>query len=371
MRLEVMVKMFGKDYSDATSLVLYYIDDEYRKTRADLLTTIGNKPNIWLKAVTIARENGLLYYFAKNVLEIGGGLPSSYLKGIVEQEKKGFEKLKNTVTFINRFFQDEGLDFMFIKLYRSVPYVPRDVDILVKKEQNQQLVAALRKRNIALKEFYGVEVNIEKEGLLKVDLYQGFYYLSLHFMDDNFLWKNPRAVDICGIKCSIPSVNADFLSLLLHAILGHRYLSLLDFLYVKSLLRKGVNIDETFYQAQKFKWAHGFQTIVSTIQNIQNIYYGLYLKSNKTVSTNFPYAFSTKFIWEAFQGFPHMKMSSKTKFVFILSTLIENAFQKYRLIQRSVPVEMSNEIKDIIMRGIHKVRSLSGDYKWSYSVTGK
>jgi len=358
--LEVTVKTFSKGYNEATSLVLYYVDDEYRKTHPDLLTMIGNKPDVWLKAIAIARENGLLYYFSKRVIE-EGKFSNEPFKKIVEQEEKNLIKLKKTLHFINSLFEREGLDFMFIKLYRGIPYAPRDVDILVRKEQSHQIFAALKRRNITLKRFNGVETQFKEEGLLKVDLYQGFYYLSLDFLDGEFLWKDSRTVNVSGVDCLIPSYEADFLSLIIHAILGHRYLSLLDFLYAKSLLNRKLNLDESLRQAKKYGWSSAFLTMVSTIQNIHQ---ELYLGANTTKLINFPYTFSPRFILKAFQGFSNMPISAKTKFTFILSTMIDSVFHEYQMIQRSTSFEAPDEVKNAVMRIIHKVRGLSGDYKY-------
>jgi len=176
---------------------LYYVDDEYRKTHPNLLTR--NKPDIWLKAIGIA----------KRVVEEERFLKDPFEK-IVEQEERKLIKLKQTLDFINSLFRQEGLDVIFIKLYRGIPYTPRDVDILIRKEQSHKIFATLKGRNITLKRFNGVETQFEEKGLLKVDLYQGFHYFSLDFLDNDFLWKNPRTVSICGIECLIPNCEADF-----------------------------------------------------------------------------------------------------------------------------------------------------------------
>jgi len=201
--------MFGRGYNEATLLVLYYIDDEYRKIHPDFLTTIRNKPDVWLKAIGIAKEDGLLYYFAKRVVEEERSLKDPFEK-IVEKEERNLIKLKQTLDFINSLFEQEGLDVMFIKLYRGIPYTPRDVDILIRKEQSHQVIMALKRRNIKLKKFNDVETQFEENDLLKVDIYQGFHYLSLDFLDNDFLWKNPRTVNICDVECLIRAMRLIF-----------------------------------------------------------------------------------------------------------------------------------------------------------------
>jgi hypothetical protein len=335
---------------------LYYVDEEYRKAHPNLLTR--NKPDVWLKAIRIAKENGLLYYFAKRVVEEERFLRDPFKK-MVEQEERNLVKLKQTLDFINSLFRQEGLDVMFIKLYRGIPYTPRDVDILIRKEQSRQVFMALKRRNIKLEKFYGVETQFEEKGLLKVDLYQGFHYLSLDFLGDEFLWKNPRTVNICSVECIIPSYEADFLSLIIHAFLGHRYLSLLDFLYAKSLLNNDhLKFDELLYQVEKYKWSYIFQIMVSIIRDL---YQELYSGSGIT-SIDFPYRFHPFFILKALNS-AGLQINTGKKMAFILSTLIDNAFYEYTIVRRSMPIELPSEVKKRMMKSIHKIRSLSGDRK--------
>jgi len=355
-----MVKMFRRDSNDAISLVLYYVDEEYREVHPNLLTTMENRKITWVKALRIAEENGLLYHFSKKLLEDGGELPNELLKNILRQEEENLVKLKKTLHFVSSLFREEDLDFIFIKLYRGKPYVPRDVDVLVKRAQNQRIVSELKKRNVTVRTFYGVETQFEKEDLLDVDLYQGFYYLSLPFLEAEFLWRDTRTVNICGVECPIPGNDADFLSLLIHALLGHRYLSLLDFLYSKSLLLNGsLNIDELVYHTKQLGWSDAFMTMVTTVQSIHR---ELYLNLNSR-PIDFPYIFSPKFIWKAFRGFEDVPISTKTKFAFTLSTLIDAAFNEYQTIQRSVSFEMPKGIEDFIMKWIYRIRGWCGDRK--------
>jgi hypothetical protein len=353
-----MVKMFGRSYSEATSLVLYYVDDEFRKTYPDLPTIMGNKPKIWLKTVAIAKESGLLYYFSKRLFE-EGMLSKSSLEYMVKEEEKGFKKLRNTLLFIKSVFESEGLDFRIIKFYRNIPYVPRDVDILIRKDQTDQVFAVLGKKGVIRSFSNGVETQFRKKDLFKIDLYQGFHYLSLNFFDDEFLWKNPRIVNICCIECPIPSYEADFLSTVIHSFLGHGYLSLLDFIYIKDLMNKIYNFNEILYQVRKYNWSYAFLSMISTI--IQ-FYQEIYLKSN---IIDFPYVFSPKFILKTFNGFANMPINAKSKFAFILSSLINYLFHEYQKSQRFIPIEIPKDIKDPIMKCIWKVRSLSGDYSLS------
>jgi len=347
--------------SDIIPLILFYLDKEFRNLHPNLSATIENSNFRWAQTLRVAEENGLLYYFLKNLLEEKAlELRSDLLTKIMSREERNFERLRKTLDFFCSFFKDENADFVFIKLYRGLPYTPRDVDILVKSEEMLRIKSALKQNGFSVKTYNTVETSCRKEGLLRVDLYQGFYYLSLPFFDEEFLWKDPRKIDICGVKCLIPNREADFLALLIHALLGHRYLSLLDFLYAKSFLKGCGDFNELLHQTRKYGWSRAFLRMIYTLQNIQQM---LYSSSDTTKFISFPYLFSPRFIWEAFQGFTNMPVNTKTKFMFISSTLVDKAFFRYQLLQRFIPIEMPDEVKGLIMKSIYKVRHWAGDRK--------
>ncbi|MFC1488148.1 hypothetical protein ACFLRN_10740, partial [Thermoproteota archaeon] len=183
-------------------------------------------------------------------MNYGGLLPQKLTNRLLKEEESALEKLTKTLSYLNSFFSDMELDFMFIKLFRNLDYAPRDVDVLLKRGQTSKILSALKKENICVKSSGNIETKCEKEGLLDIDFYEGFYYLSLNFLDEDFLWKTPKTVTFCGVECTIPNPDADFLSLIIHSLLGHRYLSLLDFLYAKSFLIDDWKSEEMIYQTK-------------------------------------------------------------------------------------------------------------------------
>lgn len=353
--------MFSRDLRDATSMAVYYMDSEYREMRQDMLSTKGNKKEIWTKALKIAEENGFLYYLSKRLLENKAGLSKEILRVIVNREREKLQVYRETLKFINCLFEDEGLDLLFIKLYKGIPYIPRDVDILLKREQMGRVISALKRRGVVLKTFGATEILCLKNGLMNIDLYQGFHYLSLPFLDEEFLWHHPRRVDICGLSCPIPSKEADLLSLFIHALLGQRGLSLLDFLYAKSLLTESLNRNDLLEQVDKYRWSYAFCMLSSIVRNI---YQSSYLSSSNHKFGGFPLLFSPKFILKALRGFTDFpSVSEKRKLIFIASTLIDNIVHKYFLLQRYTSVQMPNKLKDTLMETICRIRNWSGDHK--------
>jgi len=363
MRLEVTAKMFSKDYSDAISLVLYYVDDEYCKTHPNLPTTMRNKKADWVKALRIAKENGLLHYFSRRLLDNGGELPSNLLGRVIEQEEMSFVKLRETLYFVNSLFKDEGLDFMFIKLYRGISYAPRAVDILVKHKDMLRAISLFKKNGFKVESFSDVEIQCQRADLLKVDLYCGFYYLSLPFIDDEFLWRDHRIVAIEGVDCVVPAFEADFLSLVIHSLLGHGHISLLDFLYAKGLLNsERLSFDKMLKEAEKYGWAHAFTKVFRTLKELHE---SLYSSPNFPKGIRFPFVYSTKFTFEAFQAFAGLPVDMQTKLFFILSAFLDAAYHKYLNTGQVISMEIPKQLKSIIAKSLYKVRQQRGDRKTS------
>jgi len=343
-------------------IVLYYVDDEYRSLHPGLATGSIRDESSLMRALRIAETNGLLYPFCKKLLE------ESHMKeksGLIETkiriENKRILFLKKTLSVTEKLFKKENLDFLFIKLYRGVPYTPRDVDVLIRHEDLPSAISLFRKNGFDVQAFSDVEIQCQREDLLKVDLYCGFYYLSLPFVDDELLWRDCRIVDMYGFDCPIPGFEADFLSTVIHSLLGHRRLSLLDFLYAKSLLNsERLSFDTMLKEAEKYGWADAFNKVFHTLKDLHK---SLYSSENFPKGIRFPLVYSTKFVFEIFQGFAGFNVDTRTKFLFALSAFLDATYHKYLYVGQTLPLEIPKQLKNVINRSLYKVRRLRGDRK--------
>ena len=305
----------------------------------------------------MAKENGLLYSFSKNALTYEV-LPRQVLLRINEEEKLNFFKLQKSLRFVNCILNEKNIDFLYIKLFRNIDYAPRDVDILVKRGQTPAVLSAFKDRGLIVRKSGGVETKCTLPGLLNIDFYEGFEYLSTDFIDQQLLWANPRRVRICSTECLIPNLVADYLTLIIHSLLGHRFISMLDFLYAKSFFNNNGVIKDLAYKANQNGWNYPFLTTVSLLKEVYN---NLYSKPSHYKSYNFPYPFQPKFILSAFNGFA--SMSEKRKLSFILSSFVDKLYYDYTMVQRIIPIEMPDEAKMLLNTGVQYLRGFSGDRK--------
>lgn len=350
--LRSVIRMFNKGSDDVIQLVLYCIDDEYRESHPDVLKKAKDTGKTWARALGVAKQNELTYYLSKTVIDHEGMFPARIPEVIVKDEKEKQSRLGNTLNFVSSLFKDEELSYRFIKLYRGIQYNPRDVDVLTRKAENSRVTSAFKRRSATLMVFDEAEINCEKKGLLKVDLYNGFYYFSREFLDNDFLWADPREVEICGVECPILSYEADLATLLIHSMLGHRYLSLLDFLYAKSLLLdRKLNLDKIAKQAKKYEWEHAFSRMIHTLEDA---YRALYVDDQVI---GFPIVFPPSFTLKLFV------LDPKRKITFIASSLIDRVLYGYGVAQTSAGFELPEALHDVVLRLIRRVKYWVGDRK--------
>jgi hypothetical protein len=347
--------------SELIPIILYYVDDEYRSFHLNLFSEKTQTRNILLQSIRIAETNGLSYQFCKNFLENpftqrNLGTAKAYLR----KEEDNLNILKGTLRLVSHILQKEGIEFRFIKLYRQIPYAPRDVDILIRSADMRRVSLLLQNNGYVPKVTSNVEIKCQRPDMLEVDLYCGFYYLSFPFISDHFLWQRKRTVKIEGIDCYVPNPEADFLSLAIHSLLGHRQISLLDFLYAKDMLHSGLDLAEMREEAQKRGWAVVFNELLHLIHETYN---SLYHDKEASETIDFPFVYPTRFVLKALREFPEFSRDTQKQLTFILSAFLDGSYHKYLRLSQTVKMEIPEKLKNVIGNLLFRVRDYRGDSK--------
>lgn len=347
------------DNSKSIQLILYHVDDEFRQLNPDLQTSEDDR--LYPRALRIAESNGLLYPFCKSLIHTSKGKKfETLIKTKKNSEESQLKKLAETLHSTQDIMKKNGFDFSVIKLYRGIAYAPRDVDLLIRSEEVSRAMSCFQQNGFAVHPSTAVEIRCEKKDFLKVDLYAGFYYLSLPFIDEEFMWKNPRIVQIQDTECPIPSAEADLLLLMIHSLLGHRRISLLDFLYAKNLMKKtGLGISEMLLQADKHGWSYAF---AKTFSKLKNLYKSIYFDC--TPPPSFPFIFSTKYVFEAFESFTNFNFSFTKKTLYAFSALMDAAYHEYMRSEQIFSLAVPEPLKNIISAALFKIRDSRGDRKF-------
>ena len=103
-----------------------------------------------------------------------------------------------------------------IKSFNTIPNVPNDIDIFIRKEIRLDVINKL--------EYYGMgcihssiaETKYKKFGLLNIDLYTEISYIRTNFLDQDYLWSQTTKKNVFNMDYLGLSDEADFLLLVPH-----------------------------------------------------------------------------------------------------------------------------------------------------------
>lgn len=345
--------------------LLYYVDYEYKKLCDNSINEFDMNDGVLLDTYKLALNSGLSYAYLFNLLKKYPKL-SERLQIYIDDELKKLATFKNSMICLKDLFEKEDVDHLYIKLYRGIPYIPRDIDVLIKEKDISRVIKVFKKNGFKVLTYEGgVENKCKKNGLIDIDLYQGFYYLSNKFIDEHFLWEKPRMVDIFGNKYQIPNIEADLVTLFIHALLGHRQLSLLDFIYAKDLLKKDINFNHIIQMTNIFSWTSGFYKLYSIIKELHK---DLYFQSADSLSlnVNFPILFNSQLLLSEFIHIQNL--DKKKKILFLISTLMDKILHEYIEFQNATTMQMPIKYKEYLMIILHKIRGSIGDKKIIFSL---
>jgi hypothetical protein len=277
---------------------------------ASAIDDINLKRMDWVNLLMRASANKVLYLFVSRVLNtpvIKGQLPQDIIKLLNVIMSRGdveLRKLKNTLEFINSIFHQNSIPILLIKTYKGFPYVTYDADILVNPSDFKTAQIILESKNDVFKSsltetptkfrpsylFRSVKNNLhhvlykyltiptkgksQDEGevhiipsvphLLTIDLHHDFLVHGARYIDYDLLWENPRMVEISGVNCSIPNLEAETLINIAHTIHENMFISLLNFIFIKENCEK-IDWNLCLAQSKKYGWLKSFLRFASLI----------------------------------------------------------------------------------------------------------
>jgi hypothetical protein len=318
------------------------------------------KENHYLDAtIQLAKRNGLYYYFILRLRELN--LVMSFVdKDYWNREIQKLSALKKTLAFLNEVSRENGIDYILIKACTSIPHVPRDIDIFVRTEDRTRI------RNIfesnGMRSIYSndVETVFIKDGYIKVDIYSRIQYLSKEFIDNKFLWHSSIEDQMLGINFRHLNKEADFLCMLIHSIFGHRSMTLLDFMYMRSILNDIQDIDFCREYARNMGWSGVFDLGLEKLMSLYNKIY----EDREVVC--FPYLFDWNFILKCISKVEKSDMKRVEKVFFLLSLGLDRVNYELKRSPFYDSLSTFNTGKRMFNNLNYFVRSRCGDKKDVY-----
>ncbi len=346
-------------------LILYCVSEDFRRLSEKPSSDLVKNASLLNRCMRIADTNGLLYPFLKGLTkEFPQFKNCSIISTTIKNEEESLSLLTKTLATVSNALDRQGIEFLFIKLYRKIPYSPRDIDVLIHSRDFNQAVSTLKSIGFETVTSNPVETKCAQKGFLNVDLYSGFYYMSMKFMNDSFLWDSPRSVRIADSECMVPNAEADLLSLILHSLLGHRRISLLDFLYAVDLIDNGkLDMYKLVEQAEKYHWKCALKNGISTIKSLKSAQFGTSIESNC-----FPFIYPTSFVLKSFGNFHDFHVTRKRLISFILSAFLDGFYHEYLTLGQSMQITIPEPIKVVVGKGLFASRQKRGDRKTTRSV---
>jgi len=263
---------------------------------------------IWESKIDIKRilkkavENEVAGSFVQLIVREGFSDPILHIA--LARFNKSIVLLKRTLDLIWKLSEELGKDILVIKLHPPYPLMFDDVDILVRQEDFRDVVRALETRGmrdisrqtrlaqIKRLQHRNQEVSMWKKGFWEIELYTDFSWSRLPSLNTSFCWRNTRSVNIFGIECQVPSLEAELLILVNHAIFKEGKVTLRDFLYINFILDKKTDVKIPYAEAKNFGWEQSFQVLISKLRE----WYKFSLNEIPSKNLCFPYLLPLKMI---------------------------------------------------------------------------
>ena len=331
------------------NIVLAVVDSEYPEKVN--IGEIAKDKKLFKSAVRLAERNGLYYYFISRLRELNVDLPLLDVKRWEEENKK-LEEFKESIKLLNKVSNDYGLDYIVIKECNTILHIPKDIDIFTQKEERSKIIKALEDNGMKYLDIDVNETILRKEGYIDVELYSRICYLGIDFIDGSFLRKSCVKNMMFEIEYFDLNKEANFLITLIHRLLGHRSMSLLDFLHMKHI-RNDIQVDV----CRKYACEKGWGSVFDLTLNKLNILHEKIYKEGDVVP--FPYLFDRKFMLKCVSGIDGLNMGKYDKIIFSISLIQDRIIHElkdsflYNLLKSFKPTRI---VISFFTRSVRKMR---------------
>ena len=305
---------------DPMKIVLSVVDLEYQNNIQ--LEEIVKNRDLLKVAVKLAERNGLYYCFILRLKELN--IDSLFLdeeRWNLENQK--LSELKETIKLLNKVLNDSGIDYILIKSCNTIPHIPRDVDVFVHKGEKRKIIEALGNNGMKCVRSDIAQTTLKKEKYLETDIYTGIRYFGVEFLDESLLWNSNVKSKIFGIEYPGLNEEADLLLTLIHSLFGHRVITLLDFLHIKSLRDNIRDIDLCRKYAYEKGWGAVFDLVLNELDSLHRRIY----KEGEII--HFPHMFGTNFILKCVSMVDGLYINKSNKIFLRISLILDKVI--YRL----------------------------------------
>ena len=340
-----------KNDLDPMKVVLSVVDPEYPNDIQ--VEEVAKNRDLLESAIKFAERNGLYYYFIQRLKELDVALPLSETDRW-KMENQKLSEFKKTISLLNKVSDDYEIDYIIIKACNTIPHIPRDIDIFVRNEDRNKIIKALEDNGMKCVISDVTETVMRKAGYIDVELYSKICYLGIDFIDEFFFQESNIKDRMFDVEYSGLNNEANFLLMLIHRLLGHRSMSLLDFLHMNTL-KDDINIDTCRKYARENGWESVFDLALNKLDSLHEKIY----KEGDVVP--FPYLFDRKFMLKCVSEIDGLKMGGRDKIIFRISLIQDGIIHE---LKDSVSYNLLKSFKPsrvVITFFIRQVKRMRGD----------
>ncbi|MEM3713895.1 MAG: hypothetical protein QXF82_02980 [Nitrososphaeria archaeon] len=259
---------------------------------------------------------------------------------------RGVRLAARTITFLDDLLKKEGIEYVYVKTYRPIPYAPNDIDILIHEDDFEYFTRLLNTYGFKIMR-RGVEVRCLREDMTRIDVYSSIIYAGVEFDIKDQLFSKRTYVKFLGNhNFPIPSPELDALIVLLHDVLGHRTINYLDYYYIKYYLLR--NLTSNTVLRFLYNVTKGADLVKRCITLLLSLEHGGALKSIK----NFPIAFTPSLVLSMMLG-----ISLQKKILYSSSLLVDIFLRLYNNYKNAIP----EELRKVIQAALFYHRLIVGD----------
>jgi hypothetical protein len=337
---------------NAIKYVLSVVDPKYPEEIQ--IEKLVKDRSLFESASLIADRNGLYYRFNSRLKELDIDLP--FLdRNRWEEEKRRLLEFRETVRFLEGLSEESSIDYILIKLFNTVPHIPRDVDIFVHRNDKKIFIELLKENGMKCLHSSPAETKFKGE-YKKIDIYNNICYIGVDFVDDTYLQKSKIRNDFLGVNYPALNNEADFLLLIPHYLFGHRRITLLDFLHMRHRI-ESINISTCKAYATKKGWGNVFDL---TLNYLNHLYKRTYKEKD---FIQFPHLFRHDFIMKCISEIDELDMSLSNKTFLYFSFVLDRVAHDLETTPLYNRMKKIQTVRNLVNSSSAFIKNIRGDRK--------
>jgi len=307
------------------------------------------------EAIAYADSNGLYFPFVSRLVEDGIEIPREESRRW-PAERERLARFRRSLRVLDAASSRTGSAYAVIKTIRTIPNLPRDVDILVREEDRRRWLDALGQAGFALRYRSAAEVSLEMRDAIRVDVYSRIEYLGRAFLDPAYLWGSIRAERTHAEEHPGLTDEAEFLLNSCHDIFGHGSLTLMDFLDLIAL-RQRVDVSRCLDLATAAGWGHVLRLWLDRLDRLER------LIRDERGPPRFPLRHGRRFLWECVEALADPPQGRRERLAIGLSFLWDDASDLSEESGLGGAMRRSPQVRRLVNVAGHRLRTLRGDRK--------